>query len=67
MRARNRCGAGWMDEGSSKVSGENPGPATLLLTFPDLKQDAGADAEILSVWHDLVRMEIEADNEDDEF
>ena len=38
----------------------------LLLTFPDLKQDAGADAEIFGVWHTLVRMEIEAEDEDDE-
>ncbi|MBP7962513.1 MAG: nucleotidyl transferase AbiEii/AbiGii toxin family protein [Caldilineaceae bacterium] len=51
--------------------------ALLLLTFPDLKQDAspvatclqaaGADAEILDVWRALVRMEIEAEDEDDEF
>ncbi|MBP9871680.1 MAG: hypothetical protein KBC53_09335, partial [Nitrosomonas sp.] len=51
--------------------------ALLLLAFPDLKQDtgpvatclqdAGADAEIFGVWHTLVRMEIEAEDEDDEF
>jgi len=51
--------------------------ALLLLTFPELKQEsslvttclqvAGADAEILRVWRELVQMNIVPEEEDDEF
>ena len=51
--------------------------AMLLLTFPELKSEAGevekrlhaanADAAIIQVWKDLVATEIEPPDEDDEF
>ncbi len=51
--------------------------AMLLLAFPELKQAtslvtdclyaAGADAKILAVWQDVVKMEIEPENDEDEF
>ena len=51
--------------------------AMLLLTFPELKSEAGevakrlhaanADAAIIHVWKDLVATEIEPPDEDDEF
>lgn len=51
--------------------------AMLLLTFPDLKRDAGlvveqlhavdATQEVLAVWHELVAQEIRAAEEDEDF
>jgi hypothetical protein len=51
--------------------------ALLLLTFPELKQEsslvldclqaADADVQILNTWRELVQMEIEPEEEDDEF
>ena len=51
--------------------------AMLLLAFPELKRAtgavadrlaaAGADAEVLAVWHDLVAHEIQRSDEDGEF
>jgi hypothetical protein len=51
--------------------------AMLLLAFPDLKADSGqvteqlvaaqASAEIMAVWQDLVRQEIQPVEEDDDF
>jgi hypothetical protein len=51
--------------------------AMLLLTFPDLKRDASpvrqrlqaanADESVMTLWHDLVKQDIQPANEDDEF
>ncbi|MGK7901880.1 MAG: hypothetical protein AB4352_10785 [Hormoscilla sp.] len=51
--------------------------AMLLLTFPELKVESGAvldglvaaevDESVVSLWRELVAMEIEASDEDDEF
>ena len=51
--------------------------AMLLLTFPDLKQESspvvkhlisgGADRKILDIWSELVALEIQPEDEDDEF
>lgn len=51
--------------------------AMLLLTFPDLKQDAGAVAQrlqaanveksVMDLWHDLVKQKIQQEEDDDEF
>jgi len=51
--------------------------AMLLLTFPELKVESGAvldglvaadvDASVVSLWREIVAMEIEVEDEDDEF
>jgi hypothetical protein len=51
--------------------------ALLLLAFPDLKQPsslvadclkaAGANAQIMAIWQELVQMDIEPEDDDDEF
>ncbi len=51
--------------------------ALLLLTFPELKQKsslvldclqaAGADAKIMDIWQELVQMQIESEEDEDEF
>jgi len=51
--------------------------ALLLLTFPELKVEsgevlqglmaAGVDESVVSLWREMVDMEIEAEDEDDEF
>ena len=51
--------------------------AMLLLTFPELKVEsgavleslmaAGADESVVSLWREIVAMEIEAEDEDDDF
>jgi hypothetical protein len=51
--------------------------AMLLLTFPELKQmsgavadhlnSLGADSETMSVWQELVKLDIQPEDEDDEF
>jgi hypothetical protein len=51
--------------------------ALLLLTFPELKHEAGmvadalagagADARILEIWRDIVATEIEPEEDEDEF
>lgn len=51
--------------------------AMLVLTFPELKsadgavaerlRAAGADVEIIARWHDIVRQNIQAESDDDEF
>lgn len=51
--------------------------AMLLLTFPELKCDPGpvteklkglkADSDILNIWQELVNMEIQAEDDEDEF